>query len=90
MATEVKTEAMVAEHDEKRGPAAVVEQELVGRLVAQAREPGLEPTGEAGLLAELTKRVLESVLEGELTDHLGRGYAAESRNRLSAGSGTSW
>ncbi|WP_364419097.1 IS256 family transposase [Actinomadura coerulea] len=72
MTTEVKTEAVVAEPDEKRGPAAVVEQELVGRLVAQAREQGLELTGEGGLLAELTKRVLESALEGELTDHLGR------------------
>ncbi|MEV3923469.1 IS256 family transposase [Actinomadura coerulea] len=50
----------------------MVEQELVGRLVAQAREQGLELTGEGGLLAELTKRVLESALEGELTDHLGR------------------
>ncbi|SNR71408.1 Transposase (or an inactivated derivative) [Actinomadura mexicana] len=72
MTTEVKMEAVVAEPDDKRGPVAVVEQELVGRLVAQAREQGLELTGEGGLLAELTKRVLESALEGELTDHLGR------------------
>ncbi|RKS68065.1 mutator family transposase [Actinomadura pelletieri DSM 43383] len=72
MMTEVKTEAVVAEPDEKLGPLAVVEQELVGRLVAQAREQGLELTGEGGLPAELTKRVLESALEGELTDHLGR------------------
>jgi len=28
-------------------------------------------TGEGGLLQQLTKRVLESALEGELTDHLG-------------------
>ena len=28
-------------------------------------------TGEGGLLQQLTKRVLESVLEGEITDHLG-------------------
>src|SRR5690606_23875674 len=72
MTTEVKTEAVVDEPDKKRGPVAVVEQDLVGRLVAQAREQGLELTGEGGLLAELTKRVLESALEGELTDHLGR------------------
>ncbi|GAA2275542.1 hypothetical protein GCM10010402_34880 [Actinomadura luteofluorescens] len=68
MTSEVKTEAVVAEPEEKRGPVAVVEQELV----AQAREQGLELTGEGGLLAERTKRVLESALEGELTDHLGR------------------
>ncbi|MFV2179989.1 IS256 family transposase [Actinomadura sp. LOL_016] len=72
MTTEVNTEAVVAEPDDKPGPAAAVEQELVGRLVAQAREQGLELTGEGGLLAELTKRVLESALEGEITDHLGR------------------
>nr|WP_240676872.1 transposase [Actinacidiphila soli] len=30
-----------------------------------------ELTGEGGLLAELTRKVLESALEGELTDHLG-------------------
>lgn len=28
-------------------------------------------TGEGGLLQQLTKRVLESALEGEITDHLG-------------------
>ncbi len=33
--------------------------------------PGLQLAGEGGLLAQLTKRVLESALEGELTDHLG-------------------
>ena len=32
---------------------------------------GLELTGEGGLLARLTKRVVESALEGELDDHLG-------------------
>jgi transposase-like protein len=42
-------------------------------LVAQARERGLQLTGEGGLLQELTRRVLEGALEGELTDHLGAG-----------------
>jgi transposase-like protein len=28
-------------------------------------------TGEGGLLAQLTKRLVESALEGEITDHLG-------------------
>ena len=32
---------------------------------------GLQLTGEGGLLQQLTKRVLESALEGEITDHLG-------------------
>lgn len=32
---------------------------------------GLQLTGEDGLLQQLTKRLLESALEGEITDHLG-------------------
>ncbi len=45
--------------------------ELVGELVAQARASGLQLTGEDGLLAQLTKLVVESALDGEITDHLG-------------------
>ena len=51
----------------------VVDRDLVGQLVAQARAGGMKLTGEGSLLAELTRRVLESALEGEMTDHLGRG-----------------
>ncbi len=40
-------------------------------LVAQARAEGLQLTGEGGLLARLTKLVVESALEGEMDDHLG-------------------
>nr|WP_307848867.1 IS256 family transposase [Microbispora oryzae] len=47
------------------------DRELVARLVDQARAEGLELVGENGLLGRLTKLVLESALEGELTDHLG-------------------
>ncbi len=72
MTTEASTEAVVAESDNPATQAAGVDQELVGRLVAQAREHGLDLTGEGGLLQQLTKRVLESALEGEITDHLGR------------------
>ena len=42
-----------------------------GQLVERARAEGLQLTGEGGLLQQLTKRVLESALEGEITDHLG-------------------
>jgi putative transposase len=42
-------------------------------LVTQARERGLQLTGEGGLLQELTRRILEGALEGEMTDHLGAG-----------------
>lgn len=41
-----------------------------------------EIVGSGGLLEDLTKRVLERALEGELTDHLGyEKHAAEGRNR---------
>ncbi len=47
------------------------DRELVAKLVGQARAEGLELVGENGLLGRLTKLVLESALEGEITDHLG-------------------
>ncbi len=50
---------------------ALVDGPLVEELVARARAQGLELTGPNGLLGQLTKRVLESALEGEITDHLG-------------------
>ncbi|MCZ0996946.1 IS256 family transposase [Streptomyces mirabilis] len=44
---------------------------MIDQLVEQARDKGLQLTGEGGLLQQLTKAVLESALEGEITDHLG-------------------
>ncbi|MBP2216521.1 IS256 family transposase [Arthrobacter sp. CAN_C5] len=49
----------------------VVDGRLVEQLIGRAREKGLALTGETGLLGQLTKMVLESALEGEITDHLG-------------------
>jgi putative transposase len=67
--------AAVAEETTKRPrkqkPAAAVDKALVSQLVTQAREQGLQLTGDGGLLQQLTRIVLESALEGELTDHLG-------------------
>jgi transposase-like protein len=58
-----------------------VDEQLLDRLVGQARAGGLQLTGEGGLLAQLTKRLVESALEGELTDHLGYGrHDAAGRN----------
>jgi putative transposase len=48
-----------------------IDAQLLDRLVDQARSSGLQLAGEGGLLAQLTKRLLESALEGEITDHLG-------------------
>ena len=47
------------------------DEQLIRQLVDRARSEGLQLTGEGGLLARLTKRVVESALEGELDDHLG-------------------
>ena len=60
----------VIEQDAGAGLSAVDDQ-LVGSLVERARQEGLQLTGPDGLLGQLTKRVLESALDGELTDHLG-------------------
>ena len=46
-------------------------EQLIAMLVERACSEGLQLTGEGGLLQQLTKRVLESALEGEITDHLG-------------------
>ena len=40
-------------------------------LVDRARGDGLQLTGEGGLLQQRSKRVLESALDGEITDHVG-------------------
>src|SRR5689334_7126418 len=66
----VDTSAVAKKKDSPVTPEGV-DGELVGRLVEQARAAGLQLTGEGGLLQQLTKRVLEAALDGELTDHLG-------------------
>jgi len=53
--------------------SAVVDEQLVSELVARASAEGVSLTGEGGLLQQLTKRVLESSLEGEMDAHLGYG-----------------
>ncbi|MEE1621842.1 IS256 family transposase [Zafaria sp. Z1313] len=58
------------------------QQELAEQLLAQAKEQGVSLVGPGGLLAGLTKTVLETALEAEMTDHLGheRNGAAEGPN----------
>jgi putative transposase len=51
----------------------VVGKQLVAELVARAAGSGVSVTGEGGLLAQLTKLVLEASLEGEMDAHLGYG-----------------
>jgi putative transposase len=44
---------------------------LLDQLIGQAKDRGVKLAGEGGLLQALTKRLLESALDGEITDHLG-------------------
>jgi transposase-like protein len=55
------------------GLADGLDEQLVGQLVDRARAGGLQLTGEGGVLQQLTKRLLEAALDGEITDHLGYG-----------------
>jgi len=78
--TSVADTAAMASHDmtskrprRARTTPAGVDPALVNQLVDQAREQGLQLSGEGGLLQQLTKIVLESALDGEITDHLGYG-----------------
>ena len=66
-------------------PAPGSDAQLVAMLVERARSEGLQLTGQGGLLQQLTKRVLESALEGEITDHLGY----ERHDAVGRGSGNS-
>lgn len=67
--------------DESTG--AVIDDELVDRLMAQVDAEGLELLGPDGVLTELTSRILSRGLEVEMTDHLGY----EKRDRVGWGSG---
>jgi transposase-like protein len=55
----------------KDKPEPTTEQKVAEELVARAREQGLSLTGPGGLLKQLTKTVLETALNQELTEHLG-------------------
>ena len=64
---------------------AATNDQLITMLVQRARQDGLALTGDGGLLQQLTQRVLESALEGEITDHVGY----DKHERAGRGSGNS-
>ncbi len=66
------TDVIDREDESNSAPVGVSDARLQ-ELVDQARAEGLQLTGEGGLLAKLTKLVVESALEGEMDDHLGYG-----------------
>ena len=62
-------------------PLGDARQELAEHLVEQARADGVSLVGLGGLLADLTKRVLETGLEVEMSEHLGYDkHAVEGRD----------
>ena len=76
----VDTSAVAKKKSPAAEPVDGVDAELVGRLVEQARAAGLQLTGDGGLLQQLTKRVVEAALDGEITDHLGYGKGDPAGN----------
>src|SRR5579862_6411573 len=55
----------------RKKPEPTAEQAAAEELVRRAREQGLSLTGPDGLLRQLTKVVIETALDQELTEHLG-------------------
>lgn len=53
------------------GEERVDQQALAEQLLAEAKANNVELIGPGGLLNQLTKRVLETALEAEMTEHLG-------------------
>jgi transposase-like protein len=71
MTSDNVTEAESIKPSDETAPAKSVDDRLIDELVGRAQAEGLQLTGEGGLLQQLTKRLLESALEGEITDHIG-------------------
>ncbi len=68
---------------------SVVDQELAQQLVDRAKAEGVKLTGPGGLLGDLTKRVLEAGLEGEMDGHLGYAkHTVEGRDGGNSRNGT--
>ena len=69
--------------------ARIDQQQLAQQLVETARAEGVELVGPGGLLAGLTKTVLETALEAEMTEHLGyEAHEAAGRDGGNSRNGT--
>jgi putative transposase len=64
----------------KKRPEPTAEEKLAAELVARAKEQGLSLTGPDGLLKQLTRTVLETALDQEMTEHLGHEKGAPAGN----------
>jgi hypothetical protein len=72
--------AEVVEGVKPAGAPDALEDQLIGQLVDRAKDDGIKLTDQGGLLQQLTKRILESALEGEITDYLGQHEKAADGN----------
>lgn len=68
MTTDDAEEGVIAD---ATGAVEAVPDELIDAVMANVDAGGVELLGPDGVLAELTKRILERGLSEELTDHLG-------------------
>jgi transposase-like protein len=64
-----------------RAEALGVQEQLAAEMIRQAQAQGLALTGPDGLLGQLTKTVLETALEAEMTEHLGHARHADQPGR---------
>src|SRR3954467_6212345 len=69
--TAQETGPVAGRRGKKEASPRPFDQELAERLIAEAREAGINVVGEGGLLQQMTKAVLERSLAEEMTDHLG-------------------
>jgi putative transposase len=70
-------------------PARIDQQQLAHDLVEAARTDGVDLIGPGGLLTGLTKTVLETALEAEISEHLGYDkHDPMGRNRGNSRNGT--
>ncbi len=65
------------------------QRELAARMVEEARAAGIDLVGPGGLLTSLTKQVLETGLQEEMSEHLGYDkHDPVGRNRENSRNGT--
>jgi transposase-like protein len=69
--TDTMTEMPVVGADGASSPAVLSDAEVARQLMERARTEGVKLVGPGGLLAGLTKTVLETALEAEMTEHVG-------------------
>lgn len=76
---------MMTETLDPMAATEVDQKQLAEQLLAQAKEQGVDLMGPDGLLNQLTKNVLETALDAEMTEHLGY----EKHDAAGRGSGNS-